>query len=97
MSPRFGTQGRTRRLKRLFLKIRNVGRGGTFAARRALQGPAQFQSLLFDTLTLLISEKTMHGTRKGRKFWTEKLITNWAGELGFRGLSFPLPRGQALC
>ena len=40
------------------------------------------------SLILLNPEGKRGGTRKGIKFWIERLIINLAGELGFRGTRF---------
>ena len=48
--------------------------------------PAQFQSPF--SLILLNPKRNRDRTRKGIKFWMEKLIINLAEKLSFRGLSF---------
>ena len=40
------------------------------------------------SLILLNPEGNRGGTRKGIKFWIERLIINLAGELSFRGTPF---------
>ena len=41
-------------------------------------------------LILLNPEGNRYGTRKGIKFWIERLIVNSAGELGFRATQFQI-------
>ena len=77
----FGTQGRPRRLKPF-----STNKEWALIPERATQGLVQFQLHLFFDIPLP-SEGNTSRTRKGIKFWIERLIMNSAGELSFRGPS----------
>ena len=76
----FGTQGRPRRLKPF-----STNKEWALIPERATQGLVQFQLHLFFDIPLP-SEGNTSRTRKGIKFWIERLIMNSAGELSFRGI-----------
>ena len=81
----FGTWGRSRRLK-FFLQTRSGGHGGVLSLGRPSRVLLSFNPP--SSLIPLNPEGNRDGTRKGIKFWIERLITNLVGELGFRGTQF---------
>ena len=80
-----GTQRRPRRLKAFSINMKR-GTQGDFAPRKTLQGPAQFQSLIFFAPPQ--SSGKRGETRKGIIFWIKRLTVNLAGELNFRKPQF---------
>ena len=82
----FGTQGRPRRLKP-FSTNKKWGTGRSFCTWESPAGSCSVSNPPF-SLILPNSEGNRGGTRKGIKFWIERLIINLAGKLSFRGTPF---------